>query len=186
MTLRWGSVLLALPLIAGLLSAPDANASGQQLLADAQRATAVTEGRGPHAIYIFFDPNCAYCHLLYETLQPLIPRDQLTIHWIPVGIVNATSPGKAAAILEARSPAGVLAYNEAHYHTQGEEGGIAETLASRRTAALVRRNDRFLAEAAPVDAVPTMVLRQANGEALVIQGALSPLALQKVLNKLPR
>jgi len=161
-----------------------AHASSQQLLRGAQEAVAVSEGHGPGVVYIFFDPNCPYCHLLYETFQPLIHRDRLTLRWIPVGIVSASSIGKAAAILDARSPSATLAYNEIHYDPRDDQGGIDETLPSQKTLALVQRNNRFLARA-PVDVVPTIVLREANGRVLVIQGALSPLALQKVLNTLP-
>lgn len=175
-----GAVLAA----AFLFFVPIANASSQQLLRGAQEAVAVSEGHGPRVVYVFFDPNCAYCHLLYGTFQPLIRRDQLTVHWIPVGIVSPSSLGKAAAILDARSPAAALAYNESHYDARDDEGGIDEALPSRKTRALVRRNERFLARA-PVDAVPTTVLREARGRVLVIQGALSPLALQRALNALP-
>lgn len=179
----WGvpSFVLAAAL---LFFVPTADASSQQLLQGAQEAVAVSEGHGPRVVYIFFDPNCPYCHLLYGTFQPLIRRDQLTVHWIPVGIVSPSSLGKAAAILDARSPAAALAYNESHYDARDDEGGIDEALPSRKTRALVRRNGRFLARA-PVDAVPTTVLREAGGRVLVIQGALSPLALQKALNTLP-
>ena len=135
-------------------------------------------------LYVFVDPNCPYCHLLYGTVQGFIRREGLTVHWIPVGIVSASSPGKAAAILEAHSPRAALAYNESHYSVTRDAGGINEIIPSRRGRAWVRANDRALT-AAPLDAVPTLVFKEASGRILVTQGALSALAFQKALNTLP-
>ncbi|MEJ2509073.1 MAG: hypothetical protein P8009_06285 [Gammaproteobacteria bacterium] len=35
------------------------------MLADITQASWIAEGKGPHVVYVFFDPNCPYCHKLY-------------------------------------------------------------------------------------------------------------------------
>jgi thiol:disulfide interchange protein DsbG len=62
-------------------------------------ATWVAEGKGTRVVYTFFDPDCPYCHKLYDALHPLGPKQYLKLRWIPVGMLADTSLDKAAAIL---------------------------------------------------------------------------------------
>ena len=151
------------------------------VLAAAPRANWVAQGQGRHMIYIFFDPNCPYCHRLYTDLQPLIKPYGLTLRWIPVGILTATSPGKAAAILDAKDPAKALDYNEVHYSMSSHSGGIAEDIPSEKTLAHLHANAALL-QRTGMSVVPTMVFRAKNGEAIMVQGAPPPKDLKKILD----
>ena len=59
---------------------------------------------------------------------------------MPVAIVNATSLGKAAAILQAPDPRAALRRNEEHYHGESYSGGIEEDIPSSETEQKLRAN----------------------------------------------
>jgi len=151
-------------------------------LAAAPKATWITQGQGRHELYVFFDPNCTYCPLLYKNLQPLIVPYGLQLRWIPVAMLDATSLGKAAAIMQAKDPKAALDYNEAHYNTGSYAGSIAEDIPTGGTEARLRANEALLNQVG-IPVVPTMLFHAKSGEAMVIQGALSPIALRKVLDR---
>lgn len=151
-------------------------------LAAAPKATWIAQGQGQRIIYIIVDANCGYCHLLYKNLQPFIASHSLQLRWVPVAIVDPTSLGKAAAILQAKDPKVALDYNETHYNTRAYTGGIAEEIPTAATEARLRANEAFLNQVG-IPVVPTMLFAAKTGEAMMIQGALSPIALRKVLER---
>ncbi|MEJ2360436.1 MAG: thiol:disulfide interchange protein DsbG [Gammaproteobacteria bacterium] len=131
------------------------------------QATYVKEGKGPHIIYIFFDPNCPYCHRLYEHTRKWIKQGKVQLRWIPVGILTTTSPGKAAAILGAKDPLKAFYYNENHYKNGG---GIEEDLPSASTDKKLKANAALLARSR-VGAVPAMLFRTKDNKPYLIEGA---------------
>lgn len=148
------------------------------------KATWIADGEGRRAVYIFFDPNCPSCQLLYRNLRTLIKPHDLQVRWVPVAIVNATSPGKAAAILEASDPLAALRENEEQYSEEAYAGGIEERIPSGETERRLRANERLLIKL-DIPVVPTMLFADKDRRAVLIQGALSPLALRKVFSRLP-
>lgn len=152
------------------------------VLAVIAKTTWIAEGKSKQIIYIFFDPNCAGCHFLYKSLRPFIRSQQVQVRWIPVAVVNATSLGKAAAILQATSPMDALSMNEKRYRP--ENGGIDEAIAEPHTEASIHANTRLLMQL-PIPVIPTMLFADAQGRAVLIQGALTPIALRKVFRLLP-
>jgi len=168
---------------AAALAASDKQTSRiETALAAAPKATWIAQGQGRRELYVIFDPNCGYCQLLYKNLQTFIAPYALQLRWIPVAIVDATSLGKAAAILQAQDPKTALDYNEAHYNTNTYTGGISEEIPSATTESRLRANEALLNQVG-IPVVPTMLFRAKSGEAMVIQGALSPIALRKVLDR---
>lgn len=151
-------------------------------LAGAPKATWIAQGQGRRELYVFFDPNCGYCPMIYKNLQPLIAPYDLQLRWIPVAMLDATSIGRAAAILQAKDPKAALDFNEAHYNAEAYTGGIAEEIPSAVTETRLRANEALLNQVG-IPVVPTMLFRAKTGEAMVIQGALSPVALRKVLDR---
>lgn len=154
------------------------------VLAEAPKATWIAEGQGRRMVYIFFDPNCPSCQLLYKNLRSFIGSHDLQLRWIPVAVVDATSLGKAAAILQASDPPAALRRNEEHYDAQAYAGGIEEDIPSAETERKVRANVRLL-NRLEIPVVPTMLFAGKDGRNVIIQGALSPLALRKVFARLP-
>ena len=154
------------------------------VLAAVPKATWIAEGQGGRAVYIFFDPNCPSCALLYRNLRSLIGSHDLQLRWIPVAVVNATSPGKAAAILQAPVPLASLRQNEERYRGETYSGDIEEDIPSSETEQKLRTNERLL-NGLDIPVVPSMLFTAKDGRAVLIQGALSPLALRKVFTRLP-
>lgn len=153
--------------------AANTNAAGrmQQLadsmLKDIHQTTWISEGKGPHVAYVFFDPNCPYCHKLYERLRPWVKQGKLEVRWIPVGILTTTSRGKAVAILGAKDPLQAFYQNENHYN---RGGGIDEDLGSADIEKKLKTNENLLART-NLGAVPLMLFRKSDGEAMLITGA---------------
>jgi thiol:disulfide interchange protein DsbG len=149
----------------------------------APKTTWIAQGQGRHVVYVIFDPNCGYCQLLYKNLQTFMTPNELQLRWIPVAILDATSLGKAVVIMQANDPKTALDYNEAHYNTTTYTGGISEEIPSAITEKRLRANAALLNQVG-IPVVPTMLFQAKSGEAMVIQGALSPIALRKVLDRL--
>jgi thiol:disulfide interchange protein DsbG len=78
------------------------------LLKDIRQATWIAEGKGPHVAYVFFDPDCPYCHKLYMETRSRVKAGNLQLRWIPAGILTATSPGKGRRHSRRQEPVGGL------------------------------------------------------------------------------
>ncbi len=154
------------------------------ILADAGSAAWVAEGRSTHIIYIFFDPNCPYCHTLYDLMRPWVEHNQVQLRWIPIGVLMATSFGKAAAILEAKNPLAALRRNEAGFSKVLGFGQISEDpLPDNATAKKLNGNAELLHRTGN-EAVPTMVFRLADGTAYLVQGAPPKEYLQQLMQNI--
>ena len=145
----------------------DRAAVAEQMLAGIDQATWVEEGKSPHVVYIFFDPNCPYCHRVYLQTRDWIKHNAMELRWIPVGVLTATSPGKAAAILDAKDPLQAFYYSENHY---SGGGAISENLGTDETDKALKINTDLL-QLAGYGAVPTLLFRARDGKAILIQGA---------------
>ncbi|MBI1422324.1 MAG: thiol:disulfide interchange protein DsbG [Gammaproteobacteria bacterium] len=149
----------------------------ESMLRDIDRTTWVSEGKSDHVIYIFFDPNCPFCHRLYENMRDQVKQNKVQLRWIPVGILATTSPGKAAAILGAKDPLQAFYQNEDHYD---KGGGIEEDIPSPAVEDSLKANTALLARTG-FGAVPLMLFRTKDGTAFLIQGAPPKDKLVKIL-----
>jgi thiol:disulfide interchange protein DsbG len=169
LVLLWGGAAAA---------AGGGNRNGQSLrqvagsmLKDIHRATWIAEGKSRHIVYIFFDPNCPYCHQLYENTRSWVKAGKVQLRWIPVGTLTATSPGKAAALLDAKDRLAAFYRNENGFDSSGGLGGIGESLGGTpKTEQALRANEALLARTR-FNAVPTMLFRADNGAPVLVQGA---------------
>ena len=184
-SLKYYSLLLYF-LAAVVLAVPDNTALAEPrndaVLAGAANVTWIGEGSGSRIVYIFFDPNCPSCQFLYRNLRPFVESNQYQFRWIPVAIVNATSLGKAAAILEAHDPLTAFRQNEERYKAYA--GGLDEHIPSEETEQKLAANETLL-NGLNIPVIPSMLFADKNNRAILIQGALSPLALRKVFARLP-
>ena len=183
MTPGGGAVI---PVPAPLLSDKGVNYTEQALIAMGLQkkpeapsavATAVAHGartfmvgkKGP-VIDVFFDPNCIFCHKLYERALPLITAGKLQMRVTMVGFLKPSSADKAAAILSAKDPAKALAYNEAHFVKSTEEGGIKPITAQQpATTAAVGSNTGILIKTGQ-EATPAVVYCNKAGEFKILHG----------------
>ncbi len=150
----------------------------------------VVEGAGANAksvLYVFFDPNCIYCHLTWKALQPY-EKAGLQVRWIPVAFLKPTSAGKAAAIMEDKDPPAVFRDNELRFNTATEEGGI-KPLGRPPAAVLARiqQNGQLMSRFGS-NGTPTLVWKTKSGVVRAIFGlpkldrlpSITGLPLQKI------
>lgn len=60
-------------------------------------------------VYVFFDPNCPYCHRLWTTMRSAVQSGKVQVRWLPVAILKDDSKNLAAAIYEAKNPSQAMA-----------------------------------------------------------------------------
>jgi len=138
------------------------------VLTDIDQTTWIAEGRGPHVAYIFFDPNCPYCHTLYENTRSWVQDGNLQLRWIPVGVLLTSSHGKALAMLGANDPLQAFYQNEEHY-TRGN-GGLDEDFGNHEVEQRLAINEAVW-NRLQLGVVPLMLFYNTAGEAVLIQGA---------------
>lgn len=133
------------------------------------RADAIVEGSGSKELYVFMDPNCPYCHKLFERTQIELKGSGVVVHWIVVAILRATSAGKAAAILGARDPLRALKANEAGFSRSGGGGAIAPVSPSGHMDWELHKNDELFAKTG-ADGVPAILYRSVSGQVVLVPG----------------
>lgn len=185
------NLLIIILLVTGLPASPVANAEtlstsraiAGHLLDNIDQATWIAEGSGKRILYIFFDPDCPYCHKLYDTLRPLVAKRDLQLRWIPVGMLADTSLDKAAAILQADDPLAAFHDNEDNFgfSDSGAGGGIAPaTTVSEQTRLNLAANLSLLQEQ-NLFVVPVAVFRANDGQGFMFHGAPPSGTLRQLL-----
>jgi thiol:disulfide interchange protein DsbG len=108
----------------------------------------IAEGKQGPVVYLFLDPNCPYCHKLYDQLQGKVAKGKLRLRVVVVGFLSPSSRDKAAAILAAADPRAALAKNESGFAIRDgrPEGGIApaDSALVAKEAGILHRNFSFL------------------------------------------
>ncbi len=149
------------------------------LLQSLSHAHWVAQGTGPHVLYMIFDPNCPYCHVLFDELQPLIKPMGVTVRYVPVGYLTESSLGKAAAMLEAKDPLAAITKNEREFNME-HYGGLQEILPSSATEKALEKNLAIL-HATGQSIVPTLIYRSRQGKTVIIRGGLDTRDMRSVL-----
>lgn len=150
------------------------------MLTDIDQASWISEGKSPHVVYIFFDPNCPFCHKLYLSTRAWVQQGKLELRWIPTGILMTTSRGKAIAMLGADDPLQAFYQNEEHY-SRSSGGGVDEDLTTPELEKKLQANESLLARTG-LGAVPLMLYKNDRGEAMLVQGAPPKDRLAALLN----
>ncbi|TXH73975.1 thiol:disulfide interchange protein DsbG [Thiobacillus sp.] len=157
-----------------------------RLLDHIEQATYVAEGHGPRLLYVFFDPNCPYCHSLYQNLRPWVGKGGLQVRWIPVGILTSSSEPKAAAILQAPSPLVALRKNEDDFGFSDDAGGgIAPASRIGAKAQQELAANSALMQSQRIYGVPVLLYRDRSGRGqLLVGGPASPAELRALLDRI--
>ncbi|KAF1027233.1 MAG: Thiol:disulfide interchange protein DsbG [Burkholderia plantarii] len=138
-----------------------------------QGAPAIVEGaqgsQVKSTVYVFMDPNCIYCHLMWKALR-LYEAAGLQVHWIPLAFLKPDSAGKAAALLGATDGPALLGTLETRYSEKDESGGIAPlaTIPADAKAKLAANAATF--SALGFDGTPTVVYRSRDGQWQALSG----------------
>ncbi len=117
----------------------------------------MTPGRGP-ILTAFIDPNCSFCHMLYDQIMPHVLKGELRIRFVIVGVVKRDSARRAAAILSARDPLAALAEDQRAFDVAREEGGypIAKAPLTPGSVATVAANNALISKAG-IDGTPALI-----------------------------
>lgn len=166
-------------------AAPVAQSADTTLWLRLQRTTWVMQGarRPEHLIYVITDANCPYCHDLWLSLQPLYTRG-LQVRYVMVGIISSDSPGKAAAIIEARNPSLALDRNERQWARLPDDlgGGIPPFQRPKpATAAALRTNEQLMHDLG-VQGTPALIYRSGDHVMHVIRSASDPAKLKSIVS----
>lgn len=180
--LRVAFTVLAMGLAAWIAGAPAATT--HKTAAEAlQGSTWFAEGaRQPrHVIYAVVDPNCPFCHELWQSAQSLY-RSGVQVRYLLVGILAENSPGKAAAIMEAPNPAAAWDWNETHWQQlPGDTGGGIRPLSrpSPKSLTAIRRNEALVHDLG-IQGTPAIIYMDKQGRLHVIQSTPDTAALRRI------
>ncbi|MES1982468.1 MAG: thiol:disulfide interchange protein DsbG [Pseudomonadota bacterium] len=120
-------------------------------------------------IYVFFDANCIFCHLVWKALQPY-EKAGLQVRWIPVAFLKKDSAGKAAALLAAKNPAASMAVNMGKFDKKDESGGIpAAGKIPAETLKRIQQNGALM-ERFGSNGTPTLVWKDKSGQISALGG----------------
>ena len=176
-----------LPVVALVLSLASvtSTAADPQLWQRLGQATWVAEGatHPQHLFYVVTDANCPYCNELWQKLRPFYGQG-LQVRYVMVGILSDSSPGKAAAILEARDPAKALDQDEAGYGKLSDDlgGGIRPLAKPKpRTLAALKSNEQLMRDLGG-QGTPMLIYRDSKGELHVIQSVPPMTALPMIVH----
>ena len=178
--------LALLPVVGRLPLARAAQSTGQAdaVWSQMHESTWIGEGRGTRVLYIFFDPNCPYCHQLYGMLRAFVGKADVQLRWVVLGMLTPSSLPKAAAILQAANPLQAFHTNEADYDfaANGQPGGgitPATTITPKAREKLARNLAIYRAH--KLFGVPVLLWRTASGRAALLVGVPSDAQLKGII-----
>lgn len=134
----------------------------------------------PRIVYAFTDPNCPYCNRFWNDARPWIEAGGVQVRHVMVGILTATSAGKAAALLAAADPSAALAR-----HERRTDGGVKP---ATEIAEPIRRklgDNQALMQRLGSFATPTLFYKDSGGVLRRVQGAPGAEALPEILGPRP-
>jgi thiol:disulfide interchange protein DsbG len=165
----WAAMLLSLALP---LAARGQTRTARAQMHALQQTNWIPEGSAHprHVIYVFMDANCPYCHALWLALKPY-DRSGLQMRAVLVGVISASSPGKAAAIFDAADPAAALRMNEARWGRGVDPGGGIAPVAhpSGKDLRELAHNEALM-QAFGFEGTPGLVFADAQGKVYTVGG----------------
>lgn len=130
-------------------------------------------------LYTFTDPNCPYCALFREQMNPWVESNDIQLRHIMVGIIAEDSMEKSAVILKSVNPGELLLRQQKTLR----EGGIIvdETLVSEGYAD-VKENNRLMDDLG-FGGTPITVYKDSNGNIQIIQGVLGQAQIDTLIKE---
>lgn len=147
-----------------------------------EKSTFIREGapdnQAKTIIYGFFDPNCIYCHLGWKVLEPYTHAG-LQIRWIPVGMLAASSKGKAAAILQSSDSTAAMIAGHKGWKEKNSEAFPIATDVRPETATKLDANLKLM-KALGANGTPAFVLKDKQGQIRKLSGYIPPNRVQEI------
>ena len=144
-----------------------------------------------HKLYIVIDPNCIFCHLMYEEINKLdlVKNGDLQVKWLPAGFLKPGSLGKAAAMLTAKNPLRALIKDEHKFNVKQEEGGLKPLDQSSKDPivqeafAKVKANTAFFSKYG-FGGTPTLIFKTQDGKYDYVAGFVKGKQLEALVKTL--
>lgn len=140
-----------------------------------------------HLIYVVADPNCIYCHKLYEQTRSQVKSGDLTIRWIWVGFLKPSSKDIALTILSSKDPIKAMSMDETGFNDQTEQGALTVNKnISKEATAKFDKNMAFMNKY-QFPGTPVIIYKDNKGEAqasfgLPTDAQLNSILLMQLLN----
>jgi len=177
--LKFAGALLAAALL--LAACKDAATPAEPAAAPAARTPVTTaaieaEAKGftvgtpmaTRTVYVFFDPQCPHCAVLWQQAKPL--KNQAKFVWIPVAFSGATGMAQGATILAAADPVAKMEENEASI--LAKTGGITAASGVDAQKEQVKKNTELLTRMG-FESVPSIVaLHAQTGQLVTAEGSM--------------
>ncbi len=158
-----------------------ANVLWEQILP--HHLTYIQQGQHGPVIYDFQDPNCPYCHMLYESEATLIKAGKLTVRYVPVAFLTPQSPEEAAKWLQSPHPSAALTHFESVVGPALRSGNylfLPKSTPSANTTKELKHNLAMM-YALGFDGTPAVLYRTKHGQIGRIPGLISENQLTKLL-----
>lgn len=158
------------------LPKPDYAGAAKALAAD--RTLLVEGGKNAPVMYVFADPNCIYCHKFWQLTRNWVEQGKVQIHWVMVGFLKPSSPGRAAAMMAAKDGAKAIADDQVGFDAAHEEGSIAELKPIPHNLQVALQQHSALMESLQFQGTPALLFKNKAGHWEGIPGmpSLSQLA----------
>ena len=143
----------------------------------------IQEGHQGPIIYDFQDPNCPYCHVMYEHEAALIQAGKLTVRYVPVAFLTPQSPAEAAAWLQSPHPLAALKHFEAIIGPALRSGSyhhLPKAKPTAKTSEELKRNLEMMG-AMGFEGTPAILYRVKSGQLGRIPGMISEKQLAGLL-----
>jgi thiol:disulfide interchange protein DsbG len=177
--LKFAGALLAAALL--LAGCKDATTPAEPAAAPSARTPVTTaaieaEAKGfivgtpmaTRTVYVFFDPQCPHCAVLWQQAKPL--KNQAKFVWIPVAFSGATGMAQGATILAAADPVAKMEENEASILAKA--GGITAASGVDAQKEQVKKNTELLTRMG-FESVPSIVaLHAQTGQLVTAEGSM--------------
>lgn len=75
-----------------------------------EQSTWIQDGEktAPRIVYVFSDPNCPYCHKLWQEARPWVKAGKIQLRHIQVGVIREESRAQVATLLMSEDPVAVF------------------------------------------------------------------------------
>lgn len=119
-------------------------------------------------VYVFFDPQCPHCGMMWDEIKPLLPK--MHFRWIPVGLMTAQSTLQGAAILSAANPADAMTSHK--QSLLAKTGGISANNVTPEFKAIIEANTKLFERLKP-QGVPYLIgLHVTTAAEVVVPGGM--------------
>ena len=167
-----------------LHAATDDRAVAAGLMKAMSDASYIPDGSGDRIVYFFFDPNCPYCHRVYDRIKKIRPDfPDVQIRWVPLGMLGGNSKTKAAAIIQASDPLAAFHQSESNYGFMDNDtgGGIAPAKTVLPATQTILDENLSILQGANLYGIPVVVFQADDGKPFYFSGERNEQQLREIL-----